>query len=180
MIPSSCVGRASLEQQRVAGVAHSDGFGRRRQRELVVRAAVTEDLSTVPAVVLERKHPVSVERALVPFVGSCGNRPSVWRWRTPFHTACSGWRLCPSATPDPPAPKATCTLRACEVRVWKKIHTYLKSLVSFLDVLYLHFGPNGTKRSQTVNQCVCLSQEPAPLLKHLSAAPGRSLLSPDM
>lgn len=28
--------------------------------------------------------------------------PFVLRWRTPSHTACSGWRPCPSTKPDPP------------------------------------------------------------------------------
>lgn len=46
------VGGAALQQQGVAGVTHSDRFGRGGQRELIVRAAVTEDLPTVPAVVL--------------------------------------------------------------------------------------------------------------------------------
>lgn len=36
----------------MAGVAHSDRFGRRRQRKFIVRAAVAENLPAVPAVVL--------------------------------------------------------------------------------------------------------------------------------
>lgn len=39
----------------MAGVTDSDWFRRGGQRELIVRAAVTENLSTVPTVVLERE-----------------------------------------------------------------------------------------------------------------------------
>lgn len=38
-------------------------------------------------------------------ISSCTSfedRPFVSRWRTPSHTACSGWRPCPSTKPDPP------------------------------------------------------------------------------
>jgi len=52
---SRWIGGASLEEEGVAGVADSDRFGRGGQRELVVGAAVTEDLPTVPTVVLERE-----------------------------------------------------------------------------------------------------------------------------
>lgn len=49
----SCwIGGASLQEEGVAGVTDSHWFGRRWQRKLVVRAAVTENLPTVPTVVL--------------------------------------------------------------------------------------------------------------------------------
>lgn len=53
--PSRWIGGASLEEEGVAGVAHSDWFWRGGQRELIVGAAVTENLPTVPTVVLERE-----------------------------------------------------------------------------------------------------------------------------
>lgn len=50
----SCwIGGASLQEEGVARVTDSHWFGRRRQRKLIVRAAVTENLPTVPAVVLQ-------------------------------------------------------------------------------------------------------------------------------
>lgn len=52
---SRWIGGASLEEEGVAGVADSDRFGRGGQRELVVGAAVTEDLPTVPTVVLSSR-----------------------------------------------------------------------------------------------------------------------------
>lgn len=52
----SCwIGGAPLEEEGVAGVTHSDWFGGRRQRKLIVRAAVTENLPAVPTVVLEKE-----------------------------------------------------------------------------------------------------------------------------
>ena len=49
----SCwIGGASLEEEGMAGVTDSDWFGRCRQGKLIVGAAVAENLSTVPAVVL--------------------------------------------------------------------------------------------------------------------------------
>lgn len=50
--PSRWIGGASLEEEGVAGVTDSHWFWRGGQRELIVRAAVTENLPTVPAVVL--------------------------------------------------------------------------------------------------------------------------------
>lgn len=50
--PSSRIGGASLEEEGMAGVTDSDWFWRCGQRELIVRAAVTENLPTVPTVVL--------------------------------------------------------------------------------------------------------------------------------
>lgn len=52
---SRWIGGAPLEEEGVAGVTDSDWFGRRRQRKLIVRAAVTENLPTVPAVVLSSR-----------------------------------------------------------------------------------------------------------------------------
>lgn len=51
---SRWIGRASLEEEGVAGVTDSDWFWRGGQRELIVRAAVAENLPTVPTVVLDR------------------------------------------------------------------------------------------------------------------------------
>lgn len=51
--PSRWIGGASLEEEGVAGVTDSDWFWRGGQRELVVGAAVAENLPTVPTVVLE-------------------------------------------------------------------------------------------------------------------------------
>lgn len=49
------IGGASLKQEGVAGVAHSDWLRRGGQRQLIVGAAVTENLPTVPTVVLQRE-----------------------------------------------------------------------------------------------------------------------------
>lgn len=54
--PASCrVGGTSLEQEGVARVAHPHRFGRGGQRQLIVGAAVTENLPAVATVVLWRE-----------------------------------------------------------------------------------------------------------------------------
>lgn len=92
------VGGAPLQQEGVAGVADSDRFGRGGQRQLVIGAAVAENLTAVATVVLEKERRVSHGC----WGGGGGDPPFSWRWRTPSHTACSDWRPCPSAKPDPP------------------------------------------------------------------------------
>lgn len=53
--PTSCrVGGTSLEQEGVARVAHPHRFGRGGQRQLIVGAAVAENLPAVATVVLWR------------------------------------------------------------------------------------------------------------------------------
>lgn len=53
--PSRRIGGAPLEEEGVAGVTDSDWFWWGRQRELIVRAAVTENLPTVPTVMLSSR-----------------------------------------------------------------------------------------------------------------------------
>lgn len=106
--PSRRIGGASLEEEGVAGVADSHRFWWGGQRELIVGAAVTENLPTVPTVMLEREtqresqdHDFSSRF----YLSSFDDSPSVLRWRTPSRTACSGWLPCPSTKPDPPETK---------------------------------------------------------------------------
>lgn len=49
------VGGAALEQEGVARVAHPDGLGRGGERQLIVGAAVAENLPAVAAVVLRER-----------------------------------------------------------------------------------------------------------------------------
>lgn len=53
------VGGAALQQEGVAGVADSDRFGRGGQRQLVVGAAVAENLPAVATVVLQKDERVT-------------------------------------------------------------------------------------------------------------------------